>query len=611
LQRRRPPRNDDPVHETREEELETGSSRSVRTGSLRSRVVALLAFVGAAPVAVAQSAPDLPPWASESPELAVARYLVVQAPAGLVVDERGAPLASGPLADLDRRFGVTSVQRVHRTPPRGWRNPAAAARLGLERQWLVVFGAAPADLDAVAASYAAVPGVEGAWRDHVIAAAGTPNDTLFPKQWNLLSDKVDAVDLWDHWTDASALISVVDSGVDRSHPDLVENLWTNPGEIANNGIDDDGNGYVDDVQGWDFWNGDADATDDFGHGSHVAGILGARGNNADDVAGICWNAAIVPVKVLNAGGGGTWTSIAQGVVYSADLGAAVENYSLGGTGGDPALLAAVQYAASLDVVQVGAAGNNGNSTPYYPAAYDDVIAVSATDATDAKPGWSNSGMWVALCAPGDGIESLWKGGLTNILSGTSMAAPHVAGVAALIRSVNPQLDRVDVKLLLERTADDLGTPGFDADFEWGRLNAARALENAQLLTLSTMSAPPGSDVDLYVADALHPADVYVVQPTLAGREPGYSLSTYLPNDPRTVPIDPDRITALALNPAGGAIFENFIGTLSAAGIGKATFHLPGGHGLSGMVVYFSGFTVDPGDLTVGRLVLNSVAFQIE
>src|SRR4029453_14618181 len=139
---------------------------------------------------------------------------------------------------------------------------------------------------------------------------------------------------------------------------------------------------------------------------------------------------------------GSFVIIAQGIIYAAENGAQVSNYSIGGAGGDPGLEAAVAYAAGLDIVQVAAAGNSASNVAFYPAAYPDVISVMASDASEKRTLWSNWGDWCDLCAPGDAIYSLWKGDQTNVLSGTSMASPHVTAIAALPRTLTPQLDPV-------------------------------------------------------------------------------------------------------------------------------------------------------------------------
>jgi subtilisin family serine protease len=550
-----------------------------------------------------------PPWTAR--EGALDRYFLVQAPAELVLINGPPSSSRDEIEALNSAYNVVAVTPAHRPPPRGWRDPALASALGLDRMWIFELAAARPDLDRIVRRYAAVSGVERVWRDGAVEHCNTPDDTLWGSQWNLQSGKLDCEAVWDTVTSSSVLVSVIDSGADLKHKDLAANLWVNPGETAGNGKDDDGNGYVDDVNGWDFWNGDSSPSDDNGHGSHVAGVVGALGDNSRDVAGICWSATIQAVKVLDSAGGGTWTSIAQGLVYAVDNGATVVNMSLGGSGGDPGLEAAVAYARDLDAVQVAAAGNKASDTPFYPAAYDGVIAVMASDPSDKRPAWSNFGDWCDLLAPGDGVYSLWKSGLTNILSGTSQASPHVAGVAALVRTLNLQLDRIDVELAIETSCDDLGSPGKDDDFRWGRVNAREAVCRAATLLLEKRSIPQGGSTELWISDAAHSGDLYLVNPTLSGREPGYTLDLFLANDVRTVPVNFDWFSQVALSYPDIGVFDDFLGALDATGRAVPVLHLPRGNGLSGATIHFSGFTADPNDLSKARRVMNSVGLRVE
>jgi hypothetical protein len=237
--------------------------------------------------------------------------------------------------------------------------------------------------------------------------------------------------------------------------------------------------------------------------------------------------------------------------------------------------------------------------------------VMASDPNDKRPGWSNFGSWCDLLAPGDGVYSLWKSGLTNVVSGTSQASPHVAGVAALMRTLNPQLDRVDVELAIETSCDDLGAAGKDSTYQWGRLNAREAISRAALLTLEKTTMSPGDSTDLWIVDGAHPGDLFLIEPTLSGREPGYTLDLFFSNDVRTVPINRDWLTDFALNAPKIGIFDGFIGSLDATGQAKATLHLPRGNGLSGQTIHFSAFTADPLDMTHARMVANSVGLQVQ
>ena len=272
------------------------------------------------------------------------------------------------------------------------------------------------------------------------------------REWNLNS--VNAPEAWQAgYSGEGITIAVVDTGVDLDHPDLVDNIYVNAGEIEGNGIDDDGNGYVDDVNGYDFAGRDADPNDVGGHGTHVAGTI-AAGLNGFGATGVAPDATILPVRVLGNDGTGSTNTVAAGIRYAADLGADIINLSLGG-GYSRAIQSAIDYAQDLGSFIVAAAGNESASTPGFPARfssiYDNVLSVGAHNSRDQIAGFSNdvgtSGS-VQVDAPGVGVFSTYVGGRYATLSGTSMAAPHVAGVAALALSANPDLTPSQLRDLL-------------------------------------------------------------------------------------------------------------------------------------------------------------------
>lgn len=326
----------------------------------------------------------------------------------------------------------------------------------------------------------------------------TPNDPGWSNQWGPV--RIQAPAAWNIVTGTQVTIAVVDSGLQLSHEDLVSQVWTNPGEIPGNGLDDDGNGKIDDIHGWHiyhYWNGstfdpaeDADIRDDYGHGTHVSGIAAARTNNGAGIAGIAWGARIMPVKVLDQYGNGWYSDIAAGILYATDNGAHIVNLSLGGASSSETLCAAVEYAYSKGAVLVAAAGNTGG-TVFYPAACTHVLAVAATDSNDQRASFSNYGPQVDLAAPGVDIFSTWchpdttsglcLGNYYFSRSGTSMAAPHVSGVAALIRSLGPELSASQVVSRLLETSDDVSSPGPDIFTGWGRINAYRAIADLEPL----------------------------------------------------------------------------------------------------------------------------------
>jgi len=337
----------------------------------------------------------------------------------------------------------------------------------------------PGEVEAKIAAYRADPRVEYVEPDYLARPAYEPNDPFYNDghQWG--SRKIHASLAWDLCTgDSNVVIAIVDWGVDLQHPDLRAKIWTNPEEIPDNGVDDDGNSYIDDVYGWDFANDDNDPQDDYGHGSHVGGIAAAATDNGVGVAGVAFDSRIMAVKV---GDGTTGTArysdIAKGIIYAADNGAKVINLSLGGYAFSSYLENAVNYAWNAGCVLVGAAGNNNLSVPFYPAAYENVIGVSATEQSDTRASWSNYGWYISVVAPGVNIYSTyWNGSSTYAyMSGTSMATPHVAGLAALLFAQDGTRTNATVRSLIEGSADDLGDEGWDQYYGYGRINAYRAL----------------------------------------------------------------------------------------------------------------------------------------
>jgi thermitase len=289
----------------------------------------------------------------------------------------------------------------------------------------------------------------------------TPSDPLFVNQDALAS--IQAATAWELSVGGAVPIAVLDTGVSPTHLDLKSKL----------------------LPGYDFLNRDSDPRDDDGHGTYTAGVAAAVSNNDLGVAGVCWGCPIIPVKVLNRRGQGDDASIAEGLRWAADNGARIISMSLGGPEDSQVLREAIEYAHSRGALIVAASGNSqaeGN-LPSYPAAYEQVLAVSATRADDSVTSFSTIGGYVDIAAPGEGVLStFWTvvdGDGYGIASGTSAAAPHVAGAAGLIWSIRPELTNDQVGDVLRLGSDDRGPPGFDPEYGYGRLNIRGALDVAR------------------------------------------------------------------------------------------------------------------------------------
>ncbi|MNS20151.1 Thermophilic serine proteinase precursor [compost metagenome] len=281
-------------------------------------------------------------------------------------------------------------------------------------------------------------------------------DPMMDQQWSL--SKINAAGAWAVTKgDAKTVVAVVDTGVDYNHPDLAGRV----------------------IKGYDFANKDEDPMDGQGHGTHCAGIVAAGLDNGVGVAGVAPGVSILAVKVLSDAGSGSTDDVCAGIVYAADHGASVISLSLGGSGGQQAKQAAVDYALSKGAVVVAAMGNNGKEMQVYPGGSKGVIGVGATTAEDTRATFSNFGDWISVGAPGHKILSSVPGGGYQAFSGTSMATPAVAGLAALIRSQYPTLSAKEVQARIEGSAVDLGTPGFDKEFGHGRIDAAAAVKAAR------------------------------------------------------------------------------------------------------------------------------------
>jgi subtilisin family serine protease len=365
------------------------------------------------------------------------------------------------------------------------------------------------DVEKVLAAYLSRDDVEYAELNPVIAICASPDDPSYNAQWSLA--KIQAAQAWDTCRGGSeVVVAIIDTGVDYDHRDLQGNLWMN--EAERNGepdVDDDKNGYVDDIHGYNFIDDTNDPMDDHGHGTHCAGIVAAVGNNGLDIAGVCWNAKIMPIKILDANGEGDAADAVPAIYYAVANGADIISGSWGGEEGSDALKQAIAYAHRQGVLVVTAAGNLNSSVAYYPAAYPEVLSVAATDTSDRRWYLSNYGNWVDLAAPGYNIVSLRRGvslsasstSLTTRMSGTSMAAPHVSGACALLLSANPSLTCDELHDIVMSTGDSI-TAGIAGSNR--RLNVYAALQGAVppagTVHLDREKYADGTSVSVLVAD---------------------------------------------------------------------------------------------------------------
>ncbi|MEX2118184.1 MAG: S8 family serine peptidase [Pirellulales bacterium] len=356
-------------------------------------------------------------------------------------------------------------------------------------------------VEAALAAYRANASVLYAEPNYRVRTALTPNDPQFSALYGLentgqtggLADAdIDAPAAWDLTTGSqNVVVAVIDTGVDYTHSDLAANMWVNSGEVPGNNADDDGNGFIDDVYGYDFANYDGDPFDDNLHGTHVAGTIGAVGNNGIGVAGVSWSVKVMALKFLDAGGSGYIEDALNAVNYAVmmrnnGVNVRLTSNSWGGGGYSQALLDAIDASGAAGILFAAAAGNSGtdaDASPMYPAAYDSpyIVSVAATDHADEYASFSNWGATtVDLAAPGVDILSTLPGNQYGYLSGTSMATPHFSGAAALVWSLYPDATPLQVKQRLLAGADYVGHLGgnsFRPTLTNGRLNVSNALED--------------------------------------------------------------------------------------------------------------------------------------
>ncbi|OYD16173.1 hypothetical protein CH333_04060 [candidate division WOR-3 bacterium JGI_Cruoil_03_44_89] len=390
---------------------------------------------------------------------------------------------------LKEKFGVYSIERLTR------REPDNIEKIHhLDRLYLFRFSKEEPVANFI--NYIARDdAIEYAQPNFLYKLFCDPNDSLFAEQWNLRKAKF--TDGWDHQTgDPLVTIAMVDAGLDWSHPDLCDNTWVNPGEDLDgdgvvfdsddlNGEDDDGNGYIDDLIGWDWTHDDNDPAPTFtgeDHGTLCGGIANAVTNNNEGIAGAAYNCKLIalrcthPEEPLSIS---TWAAICA-IVYARVMGADVINMSWGSCGYDNVLNDVIQASHLSGMVITASAGTYCDSSVIcYPAGYENVIAVTATDSSDRKLGNANYGDWIDVCAPGQDIYSTIPEGGYGLYSGTSVAAPQVAALVALLRAQNPDSSNFWIEHRIFETCDNIDSlnPGYEGKLGHGRINALEALSS--------------------------------------------------------------------------------------------------------------------------------------
>jgi len=335
--------------------------------------------------------------------------------------------------------------------------------------------------------FEALPGIVSAEPNYLVHMLDTiPNDPLWPSQYGLVN--IRAPQGWDYSTGSSAvIIAILDTGVDQVHPEFA-------GKI---------------LPGYDFANGDANPQDDNGHGTHMAGIAAAIGNNNIGVAGTSWGASILPVKVLDSFGSGSYADVATGIIWAADNSADIINMSFGGSGAPSGtvLQDAVNYAYNKGCIQIASAGNTGGGFVIYPARYDHVIAVAATDSGNNRAGFSNFGPEVDLAAPGVSIISTELGGSYGNRSGTSASASFVSGLASILEGLTGSNNPDWIEYLMEISALDLGAPGYDVYYGYGLIQMDTAI-------ILLIPSPPNTPTATYTNGGYVPPSSYLYTATL-------------------------------------------------------------------------------------------------
>ena len=389
------------------------------------------------------------------------------------------------------------------------------------------------NIDQVLKELSSNPDIEYAEPNFTEKLQAVPNDQLFQLQWALSNSgqsvqavygnsgaDIKAESAWDICRGTSGvIIAVLDTGVDYTHADLAKNMWVNSKETAGNGVDDDGNGYRDDYHGWSFFDQNDNVMDTNGHGTACAGIIAAEANNGIGIAGVCWGAKIMPLKVFP--GSSEYTTdemCTRAILYAVDNGAKIISASWGSHNNSALLNDAIKYAADRGVVCIFSAGNDNSSQPYYPASNPLAISVGATDNRDRRAPTSNYGAWVDVFAPGVGIYTTLPGNTYGSKSGTSMSCAYVAGVVGLILSQNPNISPADVKQIVKLRSDRVSDP-----LVTGRINAYLAVGFGQSnmsvsRTGGRVGLPDGTCVDFPSGLTSELLSIFISQPQLPNDE---------------------------------------------------------------------------------------------
>jgi serine protease len=370
-----------------------------------------------------------------------------------------------------------------------------------------------------------------------------PNDTYYSTSymWGLF--KINAAAAWDYSFGSSSItVAVVDNAVDRTHTDLTASIWTNPGEIPGNGIDDDGNGYIDDINGWDAGDNDNNPNppnSTFDHGTHVAGTVGATTDNNTGVASIGFGVSIIAVKATkNSAGSNSVTNGYDGIIYAANAGADVINLSWGGSSYSSTGQNVINYAYNQGSIIVAAAGNDNVSTQFYPAAFNNVVCVASTNSSDQKSSFSNYGSYIDVSAPGTNIASTVPGNNYSYMSGTSMASPLVAGLCGLMLSYNPGLSQTDLVNCLTSSCTDISSqnPSYTGQLGAGRIDAAAAMACVSgTLTNAPLADFSANITTVYTGGSVDFTDLSMYNPTSwTWTFSGGSPSTYNGQNPPAI-----------------------------------------------------------------------------